>query len=59
MLKENKQKKLENEMKVKEEVKYTKEEIDSLRDFVELVKNDEERAVLACWGNHAEYCKGY
>lgn len=59
MLKENKQKQLNNEMKIQEEVKYTKEELNSLRDFVELVKNDEKRSVLACWGNHSDYSKGY
>ncbi len=38
---------------------YTPKEIKKLRKFIEIVQDDQERAVLACWGNHSEYCRGY
>lgn len=38
---------------------YSKAEIDSLKKFIEAVKNDESRSALACWGNHSDYSKGY
>lgn len=39
--------------------KYSKEEIERLRSFIETVKNDETRSALACWGNHNDFTKGY
>lgn len=39
--------------------KYSAAEIKKLREFIEVVKNDESRSALACWGNHSDYNKGY
>lgn len=39
--------------------KYSREEIERLRSFIETVKNDETRSALACWGNHNDFTKGY
>lgn len=44
---------------IKEEKKYTEEELKALKKFVDLVKNDDTRSTLACWGNHSDYSKGY
>lgn len=38
---------------------YSKEELAKLREFVEVVKNDETRSALACWGDHSDYNRGY
>lgn len=38
---------------------YSAEELKKLREFVEIVQNDETRSALACWGNHDNYTKGY
>lgn len=38
---------------------YSAEELKKLREFVEIVQNDEERSALACWGNHNDYSHGY
>lgn len=38
---------------------YTAEEIKKLRDFIESLKNDEDRSALACWGDHHDYSHGY
>lgn len=38
---------------------YSDEELAELRKFIEVVKNDESRSALACWGNHDDYTKGY
>lgn len=40
-------------------VRYSEEELAELRKFIEVVKNDESRSALACWGNHDDYTKGY
>ena len=37
--------------------KYSKSELKKLKQFVETVKNDSSRTILACWGNN--YTKGY
>lgn len=39
--------------------KYSEKEIQTLKKFIETVKNDESRSALACWGNHSDYSKGY
>lgn len=38
---------------------YSDEELKKLREFVEMVKNDDARSALACWGNHSDYDHGY
>lgn len=38
---------------------YKEEELSALLDFVELIKKDESRATLACWGDHHDYSHGY
>jgi hypothetical protein len=38
---------------------YTKEELAKLQDFIESLKNDEDRSALACWGDHHDYSHGY
>ncbi len=38
---------------------YTEEELDKLREFIEIVKNDDARSALACWGDHSDYSHGY
>ncbi|MCZ6111627.1 hypothetical protein [Campylobacter ureolyticus] len=40
-------------------VKYSEKELADLKKFVETIKNDESRATLACWGDYADYSKGY
>ena len=39
--------------------KYSEKEIQTLKQFIETIKNDESRSALACWGNHNDYTKGY
>lgn len=39
--------------------KYSQEELQKLKAFIETVKNDENRSALACWGNHNNFTKGY
>lgn len=38
---------------------YSAEELQKLKEFVEIVQNDEARSALACWGNHDDYSHGY
>ena len=38
---------------------YSEAELEHLKKFVQLVKNNEKRAQLVCWGNHSEYTHGY
>lgn len=38
---------------------YSEAELAALRDFVNLIKNDESRVALACWGDHSDYSHGY
>ncbi len=38
---------------------YTQQELDALREFVRIVKDDTMRKDLVCWGDHSEYSKGY
>jgi hypothetical protein len=38
---------------------YSQDELAHLRNFIQLVQNDERRAQLACWGNHSDYSHGY
>ena len=38
---------------------YDEAELSALRDFVDLIKNDESRVALACWGDHSDYSHGY
>ncbi len=40
-------------------VAYSKEELEKLRDFIEVLKKDEDRSALACWGDHHDYSHGY
>lgn len=40
-------------------VQYSNEELAELRKFIDVIKNDESRSALACWGNHDDYTKGY
>ena len=50
-----------NEMKTSyshEEVQpkfYTTAELSKLREFVDILKKDESRSALACWGDHDDY----
>ena len=37
----------------------TQEELRKLKEFVDIVRNDESRATLACWGDHGNYSKGW
>ena len=39
--------------------KYSSEELESLKQFVEFVENNDSSSTLVCWGNHSEYSKGY
>ena len=39
--------------------KYSDDELAKLKDFIKVVKNDESRSALACWGNHSDFSKGY
>lgn len=48
-----------NDFDVVQPEKYSEEELKKLREFIEVVKNDESRSSLACWGNHSDYNKGY
>ena len=47
------------QLNLNEKTKYSKEELEALKKFVSVVKDDEQREILACWGNHSEYSKGY
>lgn len=47
------------EEKTVQPVQYSNEELAELRKFIDVVKNDESRSALACWGNHDDYTKGY
>lgn len=38
---------------------YTQEELKKLKEFVEIVKNDDARSALVCWGDHSDYSHGY
>nr|WP_314390387.1 hypothetical protein [uncultured Campylobacter sp.] len=38
---------------------YSDNELIALKEMVDIIKNDEDRATLACWGDHSEYAKGY
>lgn len=38
---------------------YSEKELAALKEMIDIIKNDEERATLACWGDHSEYSKGY
>lgn len=38
---------------------YSAEELSKLRDFIDVLKKDEDRSALACWGNHHDYSHGY
>jgi len=38
---------------------YTTAEIAKLKEFINIVQNDEARSALACWGNHNDYSHGY
>ena len=40
-------------------VAYSEEELAKLRDFIEVLKTDEDRSALACWGDHHDYSHGY
>ena len=40
-------------------VQYSNEELAELRKFIDVIKNDESRSALACWGNHDDYTMGY
>ena len=47
------------EEKTVQPVQYSNEELAELRKFIDVVKNDESRSALACWGDHDNYTKGY
>lgn len=47
------------QLNLNEKPKYSNEELEALKKFVNVVKNDEQREILACWGNHSDYSKGY
>lgn len=38
---------------------YSDEEMAELKKFIEVIKKDESRSALACWGNHGDYTHGY
>lgn len=38
---------------------YSQKELDYLKKFVELIKNDDKRSQIVCWGNHSDYNHGY
>ena len=38
---------------------YTGEELSKLREFIDILKKDESRSTLACWGNYSDYNHGY
>lgn len=38
---------------------YTEAELSKLREFVDILKKDESRSTLACWGNYSDYNHGY
>lgn len=38
---------------------YSRSELDHLRGFIQLIKNNEKRTQLVCWGNHSDYNHGY
>ena len=39
--------------------RYSRAELHHLKKFVQLVRNNEKRAQLVCWGNHSDYTHGY
>lgn len=39
--------------------KYSEKELTKLRDFINVLKKDEDRSALACWGDHHDYSHGY
>lgn len=47
------------EEKIVQPAQYSEEELTELRKFIEVIKNDESRSALACWGNHDDYTRGY
>lgn len=38
---------------------YSEEELMRLRNFIDVLKKDEDRSALACWGDHHDYSHGY
>ena len=51
-----------NEEQIKTTVQpesYTGVELSKLREFIEILKKDESRSALACWGNYSDYNHGY
>jgi hypothetical protein len=49
----------ENHTSREQPSRYSQAELDHLKKFVQLVKNNEKRAQLVCWGNHSDYTHGY
>ena len=42
-----------------ESTKYTDEELASLRDFVDMVKDGKLDEQMSCWGDYSDYSHGY
>jgi hypothetical protein len=38
---------------------YSSCELEHLKGFIQLIKSDEKRSQLVCWGNHSDYNHGY
>lgn len=38
---------------------YSEKELKKLKEFVEVIKNDQARSELVCWGDHSEFSRGY
>lgn len=43
----------------KQPKKYSQKELDHLKNFVNLIQNDDKRSQIVCWGNHSDYSHGY
>ena len=61
-LKGKRKRSMNNDMNANKEVQpksYTEAELSKLREFVDVLKKDESRSSLACWGNYDDYNHGY
>lgn len=45
--------------KTEQPAQYSDEELAELKKFIEVIKKNESRTALACWGNHSDYSRGY
>ncbi len=43
----------------KQPEEYSRRELEHLKSFIHLIKNNEKRTQLVCWGNHSDYTHGW